>query len=137
MKFTAARYSKQSRMKKKSNVFGIRIKTAQALFFLNAFLWIGFGVYILFDMAVINNNGLAALIVALFMFGNAGGMLLGGITIGKGIKWAYYFSIALLAVNLLLTLADQFGYFDLLTLLIDLALLWLLTSSGRDHLLQP
>ena len=63
------------------------------------------------------------LIIAFLMFANAAALLVCGLGISSGKNWLYLFSIAVLAVNILLTVTDQFGLFDLLTLLLDLSLL--------------
>jgi hypothetical protein len=61
-------------------------------------------------------------VVGILMFGNAGAMLLAGIGIGKPRRLFYLFAMAVLAVNIILTFTDQFGIFDLLTLLAFLIL---------------
>ena len=53
------------------------------MFFLNAALWFGYGVYIYYDMAVLNNNRSSADIVTIFVFVNAVAMLVSGIQFGK------------------------------------------------------
>jgi len=47
----------------------------------------------------------------------------------------FYVALAVLLVNIVLTFTDQFGLFDLLTLLLDLIILALLLA-GRQFL-QP
>lgn len=121
-------------MRKKPNAFALKTRTLQALFLVNTVIWIGLSVYMLYDMAVINHNGLATVIVTLFMLGKAGGLFLGSVMIGKRMRWASFFSIILLALNILLTFTDQFGIFDLLTLLIALSILWRLISLRQEYL---
>ncbi|MBP6470897.1 MAG: hypothetical protein KBE23_14785 [Chloroflexi bacterium] len=48
----------------------------------------------------------------------------------------FYVALAVLLVNIVLTVTDQFGLFDLLTLLLDLIILALLLA-GRRQFLQP
>jgi hypothetical protein len=61
-------------------------------------------------------------------------LLLSGVGIGKRNKIFYYFAIVLLAINIVLTVTDEFGLFDLITLIIDLVLLGLLIATGRKYL---
>lgn len=120
--------------KRKAKSFSARIMTAQALFFVSTLIWLGLAVYVLYDMAVINTNRLSAFLVGIFMLGNAAMMLFSGIMLGKRQAWTYYFVIFVLAVNVILTFTDQFGTFDLITLLIDLVLLVILLSIRKPYL---
>ena len=101
---------------------------AQAMFFLNAAIWILFSVLTLRRM-----HGSMAWIIAVLMASNAGAMLLAGWGIRKRHKWFYYLGIAVLAVNIVLTVTDQFGLLDLLTLLIDVTLLVLLLATRSRY----
>ena len=65
------------------------------------------------------------------MFGNAAVMLWSGVAIGKRQKRFHALALAVLVINIVLTFTDQFGLFDLLTLLIDVALLGILLASAR------
>ena len=122
--------------RKRTKSFNSRIVAAQALFYINTLIWLGFAVYMFYDMAAVDNNGFAILIISIFMLGNAGAMFLSGFMLGKRQKWIYYFAIAFLGINIFLTFTDQFGIYDLLTLIIDLVLLVILFSIGRTYLSQ-
>jgi hypothetical protein len=101
------------------------IKVARALFYLMAVIWGIFGVASL--LRGINTTMLvAAVIVAILMFANAALYLWAGWGIGRQRVRFYNLGIALLAVNLLLTITDQMGIYDWITLVIDLAALILL-----------
>ena len=103
------------------------LKVSQALFFLNAAIWLVFGIVSLVRMTHANPDfAVTAAVIAVLMFGNVGAMLLNGWGIGKQQKWFYYLALAVLAVNILLTFTDEFGPFDFITLVIDLVLLGLL-----------
>jgi lysylphosphatidylglycerol synthetase-like protein (DUF2156 family) len=103
------------------------LKAAQALFFLNAAIWLAFGVVSLVRLKSTNPDfAVTAAFIAVLMFGNATAMLVSGWGIGKRWKWFYYLALAVLAVNILLTFTDEFGAFDFITLVIDLVLLGLL-----------
>jgi len=101
---------------------------AQAIFLLNAAIWILFSILTLRRM-----HESTAWIIAILMAGNAGAMLLAGWGIGKRQKWFYYLGIAVLAVNIVLTVTDEFGLFDLITLLIDVILLVLLLATRSRY----
>lgn len=69
--------------------------------------------------------------VGILVFGNAAAMLLAGIVIGWPRRLFYLFALAVLGVNIVLTFTDQVGIWDVLTLLVDLALVGLLIA-GRN-----
>jgi len=111
---------------------------AQALFFLNAAIWLLFGVFSLVRMATRNpDQAMTVWIVAILMFGNAGAMLWAGVGLGKQQKRFYYLAILVLAVNILLTVTDQFGIFDFITLMMDAVLLGLLIATRKRYSHQP
>ena len=107
---------------------------SQILFFLNAVIWLAFGVITLARMAASSGQALTMLIVALLMFGNAGAMLLAGWGLGSRRRVFYFLALGVLAINILLTFTDQFGLLDFLTLLIDVCLLGLLLFTRRIYI---
>lgn len=102
------------------------VDLTKGLFFLNTAIWLLFGVLFLAR----TTNGMAWMIAAL-MFVNAALMLAFGLAVGRGSRLVYLAALAFLAVNILLTVTDQVGIADLITLLIDLALLVLLVVDRR------
>ncbi len=67
------------------------IKAAQVLFFLNAAIWLLFGVISLARMATSGSGRpIATVVVAILMLGNAGAMLVAGIGTGKRHRLLYY-----------------------------------------------
>ena len=111
------------------------VKTAQALFILMGMIWIIFGVATLVRMASNGTNPSISLwVMALLMFGNAGALLFLGWGIGKQSNLFFYLGILVLAANILLTVTDEFGAFDLITLIIDLVLLVLLIVTRSRYL---
>jgi hypothetical protein len=70
------------------------------------------------------------------MFGNMAAMLVCGIGIGTPNKLFYYLALFVLAVNIILTVTDEFGFFDFSTLLIDIVLLALVIVT-RHRYAQP
>lgn len=113
------------------------IRIAQYLFYLNTVIWLVFGLVSVYRMTINRPEGtLTAWIVSLLVFGNAGAMLLSALLVVKPGRWGYLFALAVLAPNILLTFTDQFGAFDLITLLIDLILVALIVA-GRTPLRHP
>jgi len=108
------------------------LKTAQVLFCLNAAIWLAIGVESLIRVA---HDGSAhqatALIIAVMMFGNVSALILSGWGIGRGGKRFYFLAVAVLIVNIVLTVTDQFGLLDLLTLIIDFILLGILLAARK------
>jgi len=110
------------------------VLVAQALFFLNVAIWSLLGVSTLVRMADRNTgHAITGWIIALLMFGNAGAMLWAGVGIGKRQKRFFYFAVAVLAINIILTVTDQFGLLDLITLMFDLVLLGLLIATRKRY----
>ena len=56
-----------------------------------------------------------------------------GIGIGRRRRLFYFFAMAILAVNIILTVTDEFGLLDLATLLIDLVLLGPLIVTRSEY----
>ena len=115
------------------------VRAAQILFYLNAAIWLVLGVSTLVRLASGESDQSTSMwVVGVLVLGNAAAMLLAGIALGKP-RWPFYaFALAVLVVNIVLTFTDQFGILDLLTLLVDLALLgslivargWYFTSES-------
>ena len=107
------------------------IRAAQALFVLNAAIWLTFAIASMIRLGGSSGQTTTAAVVAVLMLGNVAAMLLAGWEIGRRSRLLYLFAWAVLAVNILLTFADQFGLFDFLTLIIDLVLATLLITTRR------
>ena len=113
----------------------ISVKAAQALFFILGTIWIVFGAASLIRMANSGTNPTITLwVIAVLMFGNAGALLLVGWGIGRQQKLFFYLGILVLAANIILTVTDEFGVFDLITLILDLTLLVLLIVTRSGYL---
>lgn len=114
----------------------VSVKAAQVLFFLMGAIWISFGTAALIKLVNSDTNPTITLwVVGLLMFGNAGAFLFLGWGIGRQNKIFFYLGILVLVVNILLTVTDEFGAFDLITLIIDLVLLVLLIITRSRYLL--
>jgi hypothetical protein len=73
-------------------------------------------------------------IMAMLMFVNAVVLIWIGWGIGKSQRLYYYFGLLVLAGNIFLTLTDEFGIFDLVTLIINASLLVLLIVTRSKYL---
>jgi hypothetical protein len=97
---------------------------AQALFFLNAAIWVAFGISSIERILSRNpDQALTAWIIAILMFGNTAAMLLSGVVVTRPGRLGYSFALAVLGVNILLTFTDQVGALDLITVCIDMVIL--------------
>lgn len=120
--------------KKTENTAPSRKNLVRFLFFLNAALWLGYGVYIYYDMAVLNSNLSSADIVTIFVFVNAVSMLVGGIQFGKSEKWTYYFALIVVGANTLLTVLNVLDLFFLGAFILDLFMLLNILPMRRNYI---
>lgn len=67
-------------------------------------------------------GSLAVWVIGLLMLGNVAAMLAAGLYLGTRRRSAWILAQTILAINILLTITDQFGLLDLATVLIDLVL---------------
>ena len=114
-----------------------KINIARIFFCLNAVLWLGYVVYIYYDMAVVNNNQTAADIVTLFAFVNSGLLLFSGIKFGKPQQWTYYFALAVAGFNTILSLVNIIDLYFLISLILDLIILWAILPLRKNYLSNP
>jgi len=115
----------------------LKINMARIFFCLNGVLWLGYVVYIYYDMAVRNNNLTAADIVTLFSFVNACLLLFSGIKFGKRQQWVYYFALAVVIFNTLLSLFNIIDLYFLLSFILDLLILWAIIPLRKNYLSNP
>lgn len=113
-----------------------RITLMQVLFCLNALVWALFLILFLSDQ-VQPGDPISSLVIPILMICNALAMLACAIGLGRRSRLSYYLSLAVIAFNLLLTITDQVGLFDYLTLLLDLLLLVLLVASYKAFARPP
>jgi len=104
-------------------------------FFFNAVIWIILGIYTILRTARKPNQSIMMLVIAILMFGNVGAFIFCGLTIGKKSRIIFLVSILVLAVNIILSVTDEFGLLDLLTMLVDLVILGFLLA-GRKQLIR-
>jgi hypothetical protein len=115
----------------------LKINIARIVFILNAILWLVYGVYIYYDMAVLNKNTSSADIVTLFVFINSGILLFSGIMFGKFKKWIYYFALVVTAFNTILTLLNILDLYFLVSFILDLLILWVILPLRKIYLSKP
>ncbi|MGB3701712.1 MAG: hypothetical protein WA997_10610 [Anaerolineales bacterium] len=112
------------------------VKAARWLFILLGVIWIVFGVWSTLRVGSADGNVPVALlwIIIILMFVNALLLIWIAWGIGTGNKIYYYFGILVLAANIFLTFTDEFGLFDLLTLIVNIILLVLLIVTRSKYL---
>ena len=101
------------------------LKLTRYAFFLNSAVWLAFGVASLLTRALSNGSPLHW-VITILMIANAIVMLWFGVKIVSGQKWIFFLGILYMALNVVLSITDQFGWIDALILLLNLCLLGLL-----------
>lgn len=117
-------------MKKDRDRLPRQIAAARTLFFLLAGIWILFGA-----TSLINGSDTLTLILVILMIINAAVLAVIGRGIGKQQRLYYNLGLILLAGNILLTIADEFGWLDLLVLVIYIVLAILMLASRSVFIL--
>jgi hypothetical protein len=108
------------------------LRTAQILLLINALVWIGVGISSLVDFPLEEAYaGLLWVLVGL-MFANALLFLAVAWGIGRGNRPLFWLGVAQVTVNLVLSVTDQVGFFDVLVLLLNAALLALLFAQRKQ-----
>ena len=97
------------------------LKITQVTFFLNALVWLVFGV-MSFSLAF-NGTGSWRFVLSALMLINASIFMGFGFLIRKGKTRVFFMGILYVAVNVVLSITDQFGWFDFLIMLLNLVLL--------------
>ena len=106
------------------------LKTIRFLFFMNAAVWLVFGALNAFRFA--DESSLMRLIYAVLMVTNAVVMVWFGVMIPSKRNWVFFLGILYMAINVVLSITDQFGWIDALILLLNLIILGLLfVARGR------
>ncbi len=104
----------------------------QGLFFINTGIWLVIGIFTLLRMTQKYPDLVVVYaIIGVLMLGNAAAMLVSGWGLSRFPRLAFPFGILLLLVNIPLSVSDELGAVDLITLAIDLLLLGLLVANRR------
>ncbi|MBI5353264.1 MAG: hypothetical protein HZB50_11545 [Chloroflexi bacterium] len=103
------------------------------MLFFSAVLWLMYGVYIYYDMAIVNLNKTSADIATIFLFLIAALMFVGGIIFGKKSKRTYYFVLIVVILNTLLALSNLSDLIFLIFFIIDLVILLTLLPLREEY----
>lgn len=101
---------------------GTLLKITQGGFYVNAGVWAALGVLTWLRA----NNPLMVLVVCVLILGNALALVWVGWGLGRRRIFFWLLGVALIGLNFVLTLTDQFGVMDLIVLVLNGALLVLL-----------
>ena len=96
----------------------------RSLFFINAAVWLIFGALGL--MRALANTNDWRMILSVLMITNAAVMAWFGVKIVRAQDHIIFFAIIYMALNVVLSVTDQFGWIDALILLLNLIVLGLL-----------
>jgi hypothetical protein len=107
------------------NQTSIMLKWTRNLFFINAAVWLAFGISSLLFRAL-DEDTLTRWIITIMMIANAFVMIWFGVMIPSGRAWIFFLAILYMALNVILSITDQFGWIDALILLLNLCLLGML-----------
>ena len=112
------------------------VTAARWMFVLQGVIWLLFGVWSITRLSNSGGNLSCKMlgIISMLMFVNAIVLIWIGWGIGKGQRLYYYFGLLVLAGNIFLTLTDEFGVFDLVTLVFAVGLLILLIVTRSKYL---
>ncbi|HEY3310935.1 MAG TPA: hypothetical protein VGK00_04770 [Anaerolineales bacterium] len=111
------------------------VRIAQVLFFINAALWLALASQRIFmpEVDASLDEPIGRGILAVLLFGNAALMVWCGLMLGKRLRLYFYIAVMVLVINVILTVTDQIRLADLLTLLVDLALLGILSLTRKNY----
>lgn len=98
------------------------LKLTRNLFYLNAAVWLAFGISSLLFRAI-DEGSLTRWVITIMMIANAIVMIWFGVMIVTGRNWVFFLAILYMALNVVLSIADQFGWIDALILLLNLIVL--------------
>lgn len=105
-------------------------RAAQWLLYLSAAIWTVLSLVTWIRMSArFPEQPAAAALLAFLMLGNAAIFVWLGSALGKGRPWVYWLGALFLLVNIVLSVTDEFGFIDLLTMAIDLLVLGLMFFS--------
>ena len=104
------------------------LKLTRSLFFINAAVWLAFGIASLFFRAI-DGGSLVRWVITALMIANAAVMFWFGVMIVSRRNWVFFLGILYMALNVVLSITDQFGWIDAIILLLNLCILEMLFLS--------
>lgn len=112
------------------------VEIARGLFILLGATWLVLGAWSILRVGDSGGSVPAAAqwVIILLMFANSLVLAWTGYKLRRGNKIYYYFGVLVLAGNILLTFTDEFGTFDLITLIFDAGLFILLLVTRSKYL---
>ena len=108
----------------KNNQTTSLLKLTRVMFFVNALVWLMFGVGSL--VRAFEEGSTLRWIITIMMIANAAVMFWFGMVIVNGQKRIFFLAFLYIALNVVLSITDQFGWVDALILSLNLILLGLL-----------
>ncbi len=111
---------------------GAPLRVTQLLLALNGLFWIGLGIYGLVRFPVGDDHAVFAGVVVGLMFANALILFWVAWGVGRGNQRLYWLGLAQVGVNLILSVTDQIGAWDLIVLLLNAITLALLFAQRRQ-----
>lgn len=112
----------------KNQISGI-LNLTRVLFFVNATVWLILGVLSAFRF--VDDGSLMRLVYTILMIANAAIMVWFGVKIVSRRNWVFFLGILYMALNIVLSITDQFGWIDALILLLNLVVLGLLFMTRQ------
>jgi len=112
------------------------MRITQTLFYFSAVALAALGIGSLLRLDQNSNMKVMYIIYAVLMFGDALAMLLCGYFINRKIKSVFWFAALVPGLNIALTIFDQFGWIDLLFVLLNIVTLISLFAFRKDFLPQ-
>lgn len=115
-----------------SSGFPKYLRIAQILLYFNAVIWLLFSAATIISMISGDVTQIfSGIILGTLMLGNVALLYGAGLGIKRPRQRYLYFALAILALNLILSITDEFGLLDLATLLLNLATIMLLIVSRK------
>lgn len=108
------------------------VRVTQLLFLLNATFWFVLGAINLASIAGISGQVVGLMVLGVLMLANGAALLAAGLGLGRPRRWRYFFAVALVLANLVLTVTDEFGLLDFVVLALN-AILLVLLLVVRKH----
>jgi len=106
------------------------LKLTRILLFANAAVWLVFG-GLSFSRAFSGTSDLR-FILSVLMVANAIAMIVLGVLLASGRAWVFFVAILYMALNVVLSITDQFGWVDALILLLNLIVLGFLFVTQQQ-----